>query len=150
MTDNVFKTCVTCKIKKPIQDFNIHSERKDGHQSFCRDCGKIRAKNYYQANRQHHIKNIYKRKLQQIAISRAFVLDYLKKHPCVDCGFDKPAALDFDHVRGKKRNIVSALVNTGYSVKTIRAEIAKCDVRCANCHRLKTAKDFNWYSWESE
>lgn len=148
MTENILKVCVICKAQKPLQDFNLNRGRKDGHQTFCRDCGKRRSRTYYSNNREKHVKKIYKRKLQQIAISRVFVLDYFKKHPCVDCGFDKPAALDFDHVRGKKRNLVSALINGGYSLKTIQTEIAKCEVRCANCHRLKTAKDFNWYSWD--
>jgi hypothetical protein len=32
----------------------------------------------------------------------------------------------------------------------VKNEIEKCDVRCANCHRRKTAKDFNWYKLSSE
>lgn len=54
---------------------------------------------------------------------------------CVDCGFkDHPAALDFDHVRGVKLLNVSA----AKSIAQADAEIAKCEVRCANCHRIKT------------
>lgn len=56
---------------------------------------------------------------------------------CVDCGFNtNPAALDFDHVRGKKFKGVGAMVNFGKD--RIDAEIAKCVVRCANCHRIRT------------
>ncbi|KKL20663.1 hypothetical protein LCGC14_2453200 [marine sediment metagenome] len=59
------------------------------------------------------------------------------KSGCVDCGYDgHTAALDFDHVRGEKIKDVSRMV-TG-SREKLMAEIAKCEVRCANCHRIKT------------
>jgi hypothetical protein len=40
---------------------------------------------------------------------------------------------------------VSALVNGKYSWSKILEEIEKCDVRCANCHRRRTAKQLGWY-----
>ncbi len=52
--------------------------------------------------------------------------------------------LDFDHVREKVIE-VSILVGNGTSWKRIEEEIAKCVVRCANCHRKKTAVDLGWY-----
>ena len=54
---------------------------------------------------------------------------------CFDCGFNEhPSALHFDHVRGKKSfNICNAK-----SIKQAKREIAKCVVRCANCHAIKT------------
>lgn len=55
---------------------------------------------------------------------------------CIDCGYNAhPAALDFDHVRGEKKRNVSLFSTTQ---KGLLEEIAKCDVRCANCHRVKT------------
>jgi hypothetical protein len=63
---------------------------------------------------------------------------YLLEHPCVDCGESDVTVLDFDHVRDSKRMDVSALVAGGYSWHAIADEIAKCDVRCANCHRRAT------------
>jgi hypothetical protein len=54
---------------------------------------------------------------------------------CIDCGYNEhPAALDFDHVRGEKLLNVSA----AKSIAQAKAEIEKCEVRCANCHRLRT------------
>ena len=48
--------------------------------------------------------------------------------------------MDLDHVRGPKEFKVSEAVQKAYviSVESVRAEIAKCDVVCANCHRLRT------------
>lgn len=59
---------------------------------------------------------------------------------CADCGYNAhPEALDFDHVTADKRIEVSELVN-GSGWNHILAEIAKCEVVCANCHRVRTAK----------
>lgn len=73
-----------------------------------------------------------------------FILEYLKTHYCVDCGEDDPVVLEFDHLRDKEENI-SDLINQRKSLKRIKAEIAKCEVVCANCHRVRTAKNFGSY-----
>ena len=60
---------------------------------------------------------------------------------CIDCGFkNHPSALDFDHVKGKKKFTLVA-GNLNYSIKTIMKEMQKCVVRCANCHRIKSWSD---------
>ena len=71
--------------------------------------------------------------------NRKFIKDYLKTHPCSICGFDDTRALEFDHVdvRNKKRNI-SDMISGTPSIETIKREIEKCQVLCANCHRIKT------------
>ena len=69
------------------------------------------------------------------------VIEYLLRHPCIDCGEVDLIVLEFDHRDpSTKRMAVSSLLR--YSSWTlIEAEIAKCDVRCANCHRRKTARE---------
>lgn len=56
---------------------------------------------------------------------------------CVDCGIKNHIVLDFDHIRDKKYNI-SRMIHDGFSWAAIKKEIAKCEVVCANCHRLRT------------
>ncbi len=68
---------------------------------------------------------------------------YLLCHPCVDCGEPDLVVLDFDHMRDKKYQI-SKLVNSTCSLARLQAEVAKCDVVCANCHRRRTAKTQRW------
>ena len=59
---------------------------------------------------------------------------------CADCGYcEHPDALEFDHVRGEKRDILSRLKNYAKNEAELLDEIAKCDVVCANCHRIRTA-----------
>lgn len=62
-----------------------------------------------------------------------------KEHPCADCNVQYPYyVMEFDHVRGKKRYNLNRLAKVSASWATIDAEIAKCDVVCANCHRERT------------
>lgn len=72
--------------------------------------------------------------------SMRFLVNELKKVPCKDCERSYPPyVMDFDHVRGLKRfGIAVALRGAGYSWDDVVEEIAKCDVVCANCHRIRT------------
>ena len=63
----------------------------------------------------------------------------LKDRPCLDCEEQFHfMAMEFDHVRGEKICDVSRMVFC--SLEAIVAEAAKCDVVCANCHRVRTWK----------
>ena len=70
----------------------------------------------------------------------AFISEFLRKHPCVDCGESDIVVLQFDHICGEKRRNVSSMVHGGNTLKTISDEMAKCAVRCSNCHLRVTRK----------
>lgn len=66
-------------------------------------------------------------------------LHALKSAPCLDCGEPfLPCAMDYDHVRGEKRHAIADMVGR-FSWEQVEVEIAKCDLVCANCHRMRTA-----------
>jgi hypothetical protein len=69
---------------------------------------------------------------------RAYVIQYKLNHGCADCGYaEHHAALDFDHRPGTvKVRDVKGGQQLGW--EALLAEIAKCDVVCANCHRIRT------------
>ena len=75
------------------------------------------------------------------ALNRA-ALDELRAKACTDCGQQYPSyVMEFDHVpeRGKKKKTVSELAgNRKVTSKTVQAELAKCDLVCANCHKVRT------------
>lgn len=72
------------------------------------------------------------------------IIKYLYKHPCVDCGEIDVRCLEFDHRdRTTKLAAVSQMIARQFSWEKIMAEIDKCDVRCSNCHRKRTALQFN-------
>jgi hypothetical protein len=54
---------------------------------------------------------------------------------CSRCAESDPRCLDFHHVRGRKRATVARLLADGRPKEVIEAELAKCELLCANCHR---------------
>lgn len=81
-------------------------------------------------------KNIQSRLRKQ---GRRKLLEEIKvKSGCVDCGNDEPSVLDFDH-RDPTTKKFSISNSVGRIWEDLLAEVAKCDVRCANCHRKRTA-----------
>ena len=68
-----------------------------------------------------------------------FVRDFKRNNPCTDCGSTYPFyVMDLDHIRGTKLMDISRLVSRGASLSKLSTEIAKCDLVCANCHRIRT------------
>ncbi len=72
----------------------------------------------------------------QMAKQRAkqFVIEYLSKNPCADCGESDLEVLTFDHIKGEKKDAVANMVKQGFSIRAIALEIAKTEVVCFNCH----------------
>ena len=74
--------------------------------------------------------------------NQEYVLTILQHSCCIDCSEADPVVLDFDHVdREEKFRSVAKLIRQGAALVKLQAEIDKCVVRCANCHRRKTAKE---------
>lgn len=69
-----------------------------------------------------------------------FLVDLRKAAPCVDCGQRYPAlVMEFDHRDAESKTAdVAVLVHKRANPSTTFTEIAKCDLVCANCHRLRT------------
>jgi hypothetical protein len=135
------KQCNDCGLNKQETDFNKNRTKKDGLQTYCRDCGKDRHKTYHREHRKEHSEVCARRAKQVRSLNKERIEKYLNCHPCVDCGETDIVVLDFDHIRGEKFLNISQMVNQGYSWKTIKEEINKCDVRCANDHRRRHANE---------
>ena len=105
-----------------------------------REKQRIANRRHYAENKQYYLDKSKARNKLMKAASRAFITAYLEQHPCVDCGNTDVRVLDFDHVRGTKLFNISAAAGRKRHVSQamLEAEIAKCEVRCANCHRIVT------------
>lgn len=123
------KCCTICKDEKFISEFRKHSANKDGIYSQCKSCDYSRIKNH-------------KIKLKEKICN--FLLQHFEENPCRMCGETNPILLEFDHLRDKSVNVSKAILDM-WSIERLQDEIDKCQVLCANCHRMKTAKDQNWH-----
>lgn len=137
--EDAVKRCSTCGEIKPLTDFNRLRRASDGRQYSCRECNRA----YHYANWDRHMTQIRARNQRLRHEAREFVIDYLRSHPCVDCGETDMVVLEFDHLRDKRAN-VSYLLQFA-EIRRIEEEIAKCEVVCANCHRRRTSARGGWY-----
>jgi len=137
------KTCPKCKSEKKRAEFYKNAQKRDGLQSLCKACASEASKKHYRKSPKTRAA-VRQSALNLKRENYRRSLEYLEAHPCVDCGEDDPIVLDFDHVRGKKKGNVSKMIRDA-SWKRVAAEILKCEIRCANCHRKKTARTLGWY-----
>jgi hypothetical protein len=137
-------TCYMCGETKPEAEFAFADMAKGTRQSHCRTCQAAYRHAHYLANRDDYVRREVARMAGYRVANRTLLLAYLLDHPCVDCGEADPIVLDFDHRDpSTKRNEVARLATTKPWPQVL-AEVAKCEVRCANCHRRKTARQFGW------
>jgi hypothetical protein len=79
----------------------------------------------------------YKRKARDR--NKDYVRKIKEENPCIDCGQHYHfSQMDFDHIQGKKKHTVARYANSAVSIKTIKDELSKCELVCANCHRYRT------------
>jgi hypothetical protein len=128
--------CSRCCRERPESSFNRFGS---GRQWWCRDCFKA----YYAERRAHHRRRNNALKAQRVREAQDLVLAVLHAHRCADCGVTDPVVLEFDHV-GPKRAEISTLVRRGVLEPVLVAEMARCEIVCANCHRRRTAKRQHW------
>lgn len=89
---------------------------------------------YYLRNKAH-----LKVELKEAHLARYAFYYEAKQQPCTDCKkVYHPCAMDFDHVRGAKVAGLSWMVRRNRPAELIKEEMAKCELVCANCHRLRT------------
>lgn len=136
--------CSKCKKHLPVSEFRIKGRKSDGqakYQSFCNLCNKEYNKEHYLKNKEKYLQKakIYD-EINKEKITK-YIVDYLLLNPCIDCGESDPIVLEFDHRENKRYSISNMMTSGSYPLQTVIEEIKKCDVRCANCHRRRTAKD---------
>jgi 5-methylcytosine-specific restriction endonuclease McrA len=134
----VSKRCGRCREDLPPTAF---SRAGAGTQHWCKACFKAHRQGL-RAERNVRLGVLAARRHRDRL--HRYVLSWLERHPCVDCGQDDPIVLEFDHVAPKTAE-VATLVLRKASIKEIQQEIASCEVVCANCHRRRTARRAGWW-----
>src|SRR3989339_72939 len=138
------KICSKCNTKKDISHYNWRNESRGWRHSFCKECHSKYRRYHYLKNKEKYIQKALKWNRKQTEILRKYLTEYFKEHPCTDCGNDDIRVLDFDHNSNKFMGICQ-MVRNCYSMDAVKKEIKKCKVRCANCHRIKTFKERNFW-----
>lgn len=78
----------------------------------------------------------------RVQFCRAYVRSFKEAQPCADCGWRMPwYVMEFDHRdgRGPGDSTVASLIGQG-TLDRVILEIEKCDLVCANCHKIRTHK----------
>ncbi len=104
----------------------------------CKECRRKYYQKHYKKNRKRYITRNGALKKTISTELKALVRD-TKNKPCMDCGNEFPHyVMEFDHRPGtKKVGNIANLAHDGRK-KQLLAELEKCDVVCANCHRERT------------
>ncbi len=130
--------CSRCDRRLPGAEFDVRDVARTRPQSYGRSCANAAWRSWYaiDQNGARYRKLVATRRKARIAWHGSIVRR-AKSVPCADCGKRfPPEAMDFDHLGDKTLEISRLIVDAG--TETLLAEIAKCEVVCANCHRIRT------------
>jgi hypothetical protein len=144
MDAELLKRCARCKLEKPLSDFARKYETV--RQPYCRACQAEYHREHYRKNKKRYVDAARERKRRLRATLRE-----ARNKPCADCGRQFPSyAMDLDHREGEVKKATFNELLYG-SAQALLAEIAKCDVVCAVCHRIRTHHRKQWLAkrWRS-
>lgn len=138
------RRCSSCHVTKELQAFAFRNMVTGSRNSICRACHAEQRRSHYVRNKAVYIRREMARMKLKRQRNVTGVREYFRSHPCIDCGETDHVVLEFDH-----RDPASKIMNIGAMVghrswAAILTEIQKCDVRCANCHRRRTALQRGW------
>lgn len=135
-----------CKKDLPLnsENFSWKDKSKGIFQWHCKPCHKEYRKQHYEANRQRYIDRAQNWELKQ----KIQFIEWMKDKTCVDCGIADLRVLEFDHLRDKSFTISQKIGVLSFD--RLLEEIEKCDIVCANCHKIRTSTTQNWYSYHAD
>ena len=132
------KECPRCHTSKPEENFPWRDKAHTRKQSYCRACQNEAWAEWYGQTRngERHRALVAVRRRRRILHHQKLVNDR-KTQPCSDCGqVFPPYVMDFDHIGDKTGEISRFVYQVG--TKRLIEELKKCEVVCANCHRVRT------------
>lgn len=144
------KICSKCKTLKNSQDFFMKDKKSGRLHAQCKECYKEHRKSY---SAEHYKKygDIYRQraKIRRELIRRDLqqtYLEYMSDKACVNCGESDIRVLEFDHINSYEKKFgIARGISNGMKWSVISEEINKCQILCANCHKIRTAKQLGWF-----
>lgn len=138
MTETILTaTCDKCKSTLSIEQFHFKYKAKNIRRTTCKDCCNALSRQHYEGNKQYYLD----RNQQQRKKHRNKIKELKQSHPCTDCGQTFPYyVMEFDHINPENKSFNIGRSSKMNSFKQIQEEIAKCDIVCANCHKIRSFK----------
>lgn len=125
------KQCNVCKVRKDIKDFHVNKSCRLGVTGTCRLCNSDRIRSWYGDNRERRQLAANSRNQKR----RDEAIDYLGGK-CMRCGGVFPRCVyDFHHRDPATK--IDSISNLLGKPKMLKEELKKCDLLCANCHRIR-------------
>lgn len=139
------RRCNVCGETKSLNEFGVNKTQPLGKSYMCKMCRREYDKRKYKEKPEIYKQRHFDHKKRQTIKNREVIWEEIQK-PCTDCGLVDPIVMEFDHRPSEEKKYdIGRMVGNTYSLETLRAEIAKCDVVCANCHRCRTNSRGNWW-----
>lgn len=132
------KNCTLCKQLKLLEDFNKSATRREKRRAHCKMCERKQARDFYKSHPDPYKwrARAFNKKMTMLRLAEA---DRIKREKgCLLCGEKVLCVLDFHHRHGNSKGREGGKPVSraaGNSHKQFMAELAKCVVLCANCHR---------------
>lgn len=133
------KTCTACKQELPLEAFGKNKANKDGLNYTCRPCTNQRMRDNHKKRVSDPEKlNKHNERIRLRAQARkAHIVHRVFGGHCYDCGEAYPdCVFDFHHEGEEKQANPSQLIGRNM-MKEAFAELEKCVMLCANCHRMR-------------
>ena len=128
------KTCRICGLPKALEEFGQRARTSDGRQSYCLECSRQMGRRYYGSGKKRTLERKKQNNSRYRERNKRIIEEAKKGRLCLYCVEDDPCCLDFHHLGNKKYSIAD-MPNLCVSEETLKAEIAKCELICSNCHR---------------
>lgn len=158
------KLCPKCNILKNVTAYNKRAKSADGFADWCRECtnlwrrnrrleikatGEIPRSDQWNKENRDHLNKLRTAKRRE---TRDYLRSLKLNQPCTDCGgIFPPTCMDWDHLdpTQKEFNICNEAIREMYSKERLHAEIDKCELVCANCHRIRSSVQRGEDPWQS-
>ena len=144
MDSEIYRLCSRCQTWKSQTAFH---RSRTGQFSYCAECRR-------EYDRRYYVKGGRVARLARQAVHKRNVREWLKQlkadRACADCTRTfAPAVMQWDHLPGAaKLGEISRMAGRARAI--LIAEIAKCELVCANCHAIRTARRATKHDVEEE
>ena len=116
----------------------------------CDVCNKEYQKKWYKNNAAAHKQKISINRKKSKQENRDYIYNFLSNSCCNTCGEKDILVLEFDHKNPQQKSfdLGRAHMKKNLTIKELVKEIAKCVVRCGNCHKITTQQEQNTWRWQ--